>query len=150
MCIPVEGGIYVCISALQWAAQFCVFEYGHVKVIRRRGGRLSAARMTSFPQVSWVLSLLKASCLNHLILPANLQRGLHPQMSADSSIRALPIALPDRPPPLLSQSTEKKKPTLPPSTATTTSISPCPLSFFFPLLFFLLFLPLPRALNSVY
>lgn len=42
--------------------------------------------------VSWALSLLKAPFLNHLFLPANPVAQPHPKTSANSSIRALPIA----------------------------------------------------------
>lgn len=64
-------------------------------------------------QVSWALSLLKASCLNHLILPANLQCS-HIQRQLLSRLPA------DHPPPSLSQLTEKRGPP---------TISSCPLSF---------------------
>lgn len=62
-----------------------------MKVIWRRGGRLSAARMTSFPGLlSPVTSegfLLKSS-----ISPCQSAVQPHPKTSADSSIRMLPIA----------------------------------------------------------
>uniref|UniRef100_A0A668A5U9 Epithelial cell transforming 2 n=1 Tax=Myripristis murdjan TaxID=586833 RepID=A0A668A5U9_9TELE len=65
--------------------------YCHVKVIWRRGGRLSAARMTSSAGLlSPVTSegfLLKSS-----ISPCQSAAQPHPKTSADSSIRALPIA----------------------------------------------------------
>lgn len=60
-------------------------------------------------QVSWALSLLRASCLNHLFsLPIcrtatskDICRQLH---------QSAPDCLPDRPPPLLMQPTKKRAP----------------------------------------
>ncbi len=63
----------------------------HVKVIWRCGGRLSAARMTSFPGLlSPVTS--KGFLLKSSISPCQSAAQPHPKTSADSSIRALPIA----------------------------------------------------------
>lgn len=92
MCRLFHGDIYVSISAcLCSSKQHSFVSLHHVKVIWRCGGRLSAARMTSFPGLlSPVTS--KGFLLKSSISPCQSPAQPHPKTSADSSIRALPIA----------------------------------------------------------
>lgn len=104
--LPMGKG--TCLSLRVCAAQGSVFESRHVKVIWRRGGDVSAVRMTS-PQVSrgchfWRLPaqiIYFSLLISHTATTKDIRRQLH-QSSLD--------CLPDRPLPSLMQATEKEKP----------------------------------------